>query len=145
MRRRQYVNRRRSAPQSPAVRTTQHVKEASSIAAGGCAGGNRGSGGAPGNGPGQDASLLDSVLGPQAVWEAPALPLSPEQIGWLTHEDLVTLLQCFSCRLADVHQFLSEFAYGSRFDAHNLRAFFQNDYMQCMALLSELDFRMNKL
>lgn len=110
--------------------------------AGGCAGGNRFSGGAPGNGAGREAASLDYVLGPREEWEAPALSLRPDQVDWLSHDDRKLVFEDLAFRVEDVLHQLQGY---NMIDGASLRDFFMNDYMRCMYLISELDFRLNKI
>lgn len=143
MTRRYFRNLHVRAYKHHSVCTSQFTGKPHSFSAGGCAGGNRASGGALGNGTGRGATTLDYVLGPHSEWEeASALVLRPDQIDWLSYDNFKSILEILAFDLEDV---LNQLRAHEVFDKESIDSFFQNDYLRCKYLISELDFRLNKL
>ena len=122
-----------------------HEEQGSGTQTGVCAGGNRVSGGAPGNGPGLGAGILDQVTGPEEMRGAFKEYLSEDQISWLSDEQLLVVLQCFSFRFQDIYCYLDSFGIKADDDVQRLRGFFTGHYLRCMELVEELDACLSRL
>ena len=143
MTRRYFRNLHIRAYKHHSICASQFIGKLYSSPVGDCAGGNRASGGAPGNGTVRGATTLDYVLGPHSEWEeASALVLRPDQIDWLSYDNFKSILEILAFDLEDV---LNQLRAHEVFDKESIDSFFQNDYLRCKYLISELDFRLNKL
>ena len=143
MTRRYFRNQHIRADKHHSVCASQFVGKPYSFPTGDCAGGNRASGGAPGNGTGREAATLEYVLGPHPEWEeASTLVLRPDQIDWLSYDNFKSILEILAFDLEDV---LNQLRAHEVFDKESFDNFFQNDYLRCKYLISELGFRLNKL
>ena len=145
MARRYYMMQRREASRLSVLNATGAIDGQGSAQDGACAGGHRVSGGAPGNGPGRSTALIDFVTGPHDEWEESEVSLRPEQLNWLSPVCLVSILQGLCCDIEGLHMTFSDKAYGEKLDADSVHDFFLDDYMRCVLLVNELDYRLNKL
>ena len=82
-------------------------------------------------------------MGPHPEWEeASTLVLRPDQIDWLSYDNFKSILEILAFDLEDV---LNQLRAHEVFDKESFDNFFQNDYLRCKYLISELGFRLNKL
>lgn len=122
------------------------LEDDSSVPAGVCAGGHREAVGPQGTAPAGEAAILAQAVGYNEAWEVPVHAMEPEQIAWLSCSDLKLMLQNVSFGCDDIHEFLEErLNCGRSFDESVLREFFLRDYLKCLSLISELEYRINKL
>ena len=111
-----------------------------------CAGGNRAAVGPRGTGPGRGVLNRMDVIGPKETWDMSGTTyLDPEQLNWLSFENMCSILDYFAFDLSDVLEAYNKSCSAHRFDLDTLRTFLADDYMRCVELVAELSYRLNKL
>ena len=111
-----------------------------------CAGGNRAAVGPRGTAQGRACPSRTAVFEQKESWDMSGqMHLEPEQLEWLSFDNMCSILDYFSF---DLHDLVESFDHSSSeraFKIDALKTFLADDYMRCLELVAELKYRLEKL